>query len=152
MMLRLQATDSAAADITQARACAGLLEATLAVESGRADAAARLAALDTSLVDGPALGEMWDFVPLAVSRLHERAGSPRRALQAVRRRPHMMPWPAYVAANVLQEARLSSALADTSAAARGYRKYLELRADAEPSMAAAVDSVRASLAQLAQPR
>jgi hypothetical protein len=47
-----------------------------------------------------------------------------------------------------QEGRLAALSGDTSGAILAYRRYLGLRTDAEPSLAAEVAEVRAALARL----
>lgn len=125
------------------RACAELVEAMLAVATGARDARARVDRLDARMLTGPALGDASAWATLAVARLYERLGDPRRALNAVRQRPYLKGWPRYQATALRTQARLAAALGDPAAAAAAWRPYLALRVDPEPPLRAAVAADRA---------
>lgn len=131
--------------------CAALLDAIVAVRERRSDGKQRVERLDSLVTSGAILGEMGSYVTLAMARLHDAAGNPTRALAAVRRRPHMQPWPQYLAPALYQEARLAARTADTTAAVRAYRHFVTLRPDPEDRGAVAVAFARSELARLSAP-
>jgi hypothetical protein len=126
------------------RACAELVDAMLAVTLGAADARARVERLDALMLTGPALGDASAWATLAVTRLYERLGDPRRALAVVRQRPHMKGWPRYLATSLQTQARLARAVGDTAGAAAASARYLTLRASPEPRLRAAIEADRAA--------
>ena len=56
--------------------------------------------------------------------------------------------PYLLASTQREEGRLAALVGDTAAAIRAYRRYLDFRRDAEPSLIPQRDSVRAELARL----
>ncbi|HET9986234.1 MAG TPA: BTAD domain-containing putative transcriptional regulator [Longimicrobiales bacterium] len=130
--------------------CAELLEASLAVAAGRSDARARVARLDSLVLTTTAAGDVAAYGNIALSRLHLRLGQPRRALDAIRRRPYLSAaWPRYLATSLREEGDLARQVGDAEGALAAYRQYLALRADPEPALVAAADSVRQIVAALA---
>ena len=125
------------------QACAELVEAMLAVTTGARDARARVDRLDALMLTGPALGDASAWATLAVARLYEQLGDPRRALHAVRQRPYLKGWPRYQATALREQARLAAALGDTVGAAAAWRPYLALRTAPEPPLRDAVTAERA---------
>lgn len=130
--------------------CAKLLEASLAVAAGRSDARARVARLDSLVLTTTAAGDVAAYGNIALSRLHLRLGQPRRALDAIRRRPYLSAaWPRYLATSLREEGDLARQVGDAEGALAAYRQYLALRTDPEPALVAAADSVRQLVAALA---
>jgi tetratricopeptide (TPR) repeat protein len=136
------------------RLCASVLEAALAVSSGRADAPVRLAYADSLFIFSP-VSVYW-YYTLVVARLHVALGDPAMALHILRRR-----WVgvgenaaiALLSPGMREEGRLAEMIGDTAGAIRAYRHYLSLRADPEPALVPQRDSVRAALgALLGEPR
>jgi hypothetical protein len=91
---------------------------------------------------------MHEYAGLALARLYEAAGEDRRALAAVRRRPHMWQWPHYLATHLREEGRLALAAGDSTGAVAAYRQYVALRPSPEGAARADVELVRAELARL----
>jgi hypothetical protein len=124
--------------------CVNTLDAWLAAETGRPDAARKLERLD-SLVRS----DINSIANLVVARLRERNGNLPEALAAVRRRGGwFMLWPANLSTFLREEGRLAVLTGDTAGAIRAYQYFLALRHDPEPALRAERDSVRASLARL----
>jgi DNA-binding SARP family transcriptional activator/tetratricopeptide (TPR) repeat protein len=130
--------------------CAEILEATLAVATGSVDAPERVARLDSLMLGGPSAGDAAAYVHLVVARLYERIGQPRRALDAIRRRPYMTGWPRYLATTRREQGRLAATVGDSGGAILMYSRYLALRQAPEALMQPEVDSVRAVFAALSE--
>jgi hypothetical protein len=122
--------------------CAILLDVSLAVALSAPDARVRLARLDSMVFTPQVAGDAIAYVPLLLARLHERLGNASGGLQAVRKRTYMSGWPRYLATSVREEGRLAAASGDSSGARAAYVRYLAMRSDAEPSLAAELDEVR----------
>jgi serine/threonine-protein kinase len=141
---------NARVESVRAERLALILDAQLAMHAGRPDAAQRLASLDSML----ALGPIGDHVRLAgnlvASRLWERAGNVRKAYEAAQRWAYTNnPIDGSLHAPYLREqARLGAATGDREAAITAYRRYLRLRANAEPALARDLAIVRAELEKL----
>jgi tetratricopeptide (TPR) repeat protein len=144
-------TGSAAGAIARLRgaevpdeSCASTLDAWLAAETRRPDAARKLERLDSlarSSINGRA--------NLVVARLHERNGDLPEALAAVRRRGGwFMMWPAYLSTFLREEGRLAALTGDTAGAIRAYQHYLALRRNPEPALKPEVDRIKSDLARL----
>jgi serine/threonine-protein kinase len=120
-----------------ARACAVLLEATVALEdaqgAGASAAAGALAAAERldSLLRGGEYGLAQTAGPLVLARLRETLGDERGALAALRRRPYFYSRQPYLASMLREEARLAARLGDGPGAARAARHYAALRAGTE---------------------
>jgi hypothetical protein len=104
--------------------------------------------LDSLLLWGPPADLMRDYAGLALARLYAALGSQRRALAAARRRPHMQQWPHFLAAQALEEGRLSASAGDTSGAVAAYRLFLALRSSSRGESRAEVNAIRAELETL----
>lgn len=128
-----------------AAACAALLETWVAVVTGRHDARARLDRTSALAFTPVTSGQVSAYAPVLMSRLYERLGQPRRALDVLRQRPYMAGWPAYLATAWGEEGRLAETLSDSASARRAYARYLALRDEPEPEVASRVDSVRRRL-------
>jgi DNA-binding SARP family transcriptional activator/tetratricopeptide (TPR) repeat protein len=111
--------------------CAEILDASHAVGTGTPNALATLQRLDSLMLTGPAVSDAATYAHLVVARLYARVGQPRAALDAIRRRGYMSGWPRYLATARREEARLTLAAGDTSAAVTLLRRYLDLRHNAE---------------------
>jgi hypothetical protein len=82
-----------------------------------------------SLVLAPhVVGDLAQYAPLLIARLHERLDDQEGALAAVQRRPYMADWPRYLGAMLREEARLAERSGDT-AAARAVRARLAAYGD-----------------------
>lgn len=131
-----------------AAGCAVLVDAWFAVVTGRAGARAQLDRTAALAFTPVTTGQVSAYAPLVLSRLYERVGQRRRALEMLRRQPYMAGWPAYLATAWAEEGRLAEAMADSSSARRAYSRYLALRSEPEPELAPRVDSVRRRLENL----
>jgi hypothetical protein len=144
-------TGSAAGAIARLRgaevpneSCISTLDAWLAAETARPDAARKLERLDSL-----ARSDINSNVNLVVARLRERNGDLPEALAAVRRRGGwFMLWPANLSTFLREEGRLAVLTGDTAGAIRAYQHFLALRHDPEPALRADRDSLRAGLARL----
>ena len=135
-------------------ACAAVLDAGLAVASGAPDAAQRLAQIDALAFTAGAAGDGIAFVPIVLARLHAAAGDTSAALDAIRRRQSLAGWPRYLATALRTEAVLALALGRATDAVPVLERYLALRQDADPGLAAeraagtaALDSARRAAAR-----
>ena len=127
-----------------------ILDAQLAMLAGRPDAAQRLVSLDSMLALGP-IGDHVRLVGnLVASRLWERAGNVRKAYEAAQRWAFTTsPVDGSLHAPYLREqTRLGAAAGDREAAIAAYRRYLRLRANAEPALARDLAMVRSELEKL----
>lgn len=130
-----------------------ILDALLASMDRRPDASAKLVQLDSMLRDAPVtLGPLIQAGNLVAARLWERSGDPNRALAAVRRRVRLVGGPELYATYLREEGRLAAVTGDRDGAALAYRRYLTLRADAEPSLQPQVVKVRTELARIERER
>jgi tetratricopeptide (TPR) repeat protein len=134
--------------VTLPEPCATLIAAIRAVQARAPDAIQRVERLDSLLLFGPPAGRLHDYAGLALARLYEAVGNERRALAAVRRRPHMWQWPHYLATHIREEGRLAIAMTDSTGAVAAYRHYLALRRSPEGAARADAEVVRAELARL----
>ena len=126
-----------------------ILEALVAAEDKRPDAGIRLARLDSMLRDAPVqLGPLLQAGNLVAARLWEQSGDSIRALAAVRRRVRLIGKPELQATYLREEGRLAAATGDRDGAKHAYRRYLNLRRDAEPALRSQVATVRRELARL----
>jgi DNA-binding SARP family transcriptional activator len=124
-------------------ACAGLVDASLAVVRGLPDAALRLRRIDSLVFTPQVTGDVIAYAPLLLARLHERRGDTALALQALRRRTYMSGWPRYLANTWLEEARLAKLVGDSTGAHIAYRRFLALRSDPEKDLVPEVEAVKA---------
>jgi hypothetical protein len=130
-----------------AHACATLLDAVAATNSGRADAPVAVAKLDSMLRTGPG-GFVQDAGNLILARIKERRGDVRGALAAVRRRETFLTRPLYLSTFLREEGRLAALAGENDAAIEAYRHYLALRAAPEPPLRSEVEYVRDELGKL----
>jgi TolB-like protein len=140
--------DSAALHGADARLCALMLEAGLAVRERRSDAGARVQRLDSALATGPYVFGA-DFGNLLVARLHEAGGDATAALRAIRRRPY--DWDSatlYLSTFLMEEGRLAALTGDTTSARRAWERYAALRAGADAPYEGSLARARAALATL----
>ena len=144
---RASATSSEAGIRAFAHSCATLLDAVAATSSGRSDAPATVARLDSMLRTGPG-GFVQDAGNLILARLKERRGDVRGALAAVRRRETFLTRPLYLSTFLREEGRLAALAGENDAAIGAYRHYLTLRAAPEPPLRPEVDYVRDELGKL----
>jgi DNA-binding SARP family transcriptional activator len=137
---------------TRRHVCVLVIEAQLAAAGTRPDAAAALERLDSLMLTGPFTGATdhgtLDYGNLVVARLREAAGDLPGALAAVRRRVYFHGWHPFAATYFREEGRLAERVGKREVAIRAYRRYLELRYDAEPALATDAAWVRAALARL----
>jgi len=130
--------------------CEHSLDARLAFVSDRPDSVAALERLDAFMRMGPFVNSYLSLTGnLTVALLRERIGDIEGALAAVRRRT-FHPRDGVIGLSTLlrEEGRLAALVGERDAAIRAYRHYLELRRDAEPSLAAEVAAVAADLNRL----
>jgi len=130
-----------------ANSCATLLDALGASATGRADAPATIARLDSMLLTGPG-GFLQEVGNLVLARLKEGRGDVRGALAAVRRRETFLTRPLYLSTFLREEGRLATLAGENDAAIEAYRRYLALRAAPEPPLRSEVEYVREELEKL----
>lgn len=133
-------------------ACAGIVDATMAVMTGKPDALQRVEQLDSLMLSGPAVGDASTYAHLAVARLYDRLGKPDRALAAIRRRPYMTGWPRYLATTRREEGLLAVRIGERERALMSFRQYLALTREPEARVRPLVASVRREVAKLEQER
>ncbi len=124
------------------RACAELLDASLAVARTDPGAADVLARLDSLAFTVGSSGDAIAWAPILVARLHERIGQPEAALEAVRRREDAVGWPRYLATAWRDEARYAAATGKADEARRAFGRYLALRQAADPELGATIEAAR----------
>lgn len=134
--------------------CATMIEAQLAQRVAATDAKSKLVRLDSIAATAPPVST-WLLVAanLTAARLWEASGSPERALAAVRRRPYVAdigePRVLVGLSTMLrEEGRLAAMTGDTAGAIIAYRRYLALRENPEPAVAAEVATIRDAHARL----
>ena len=132
-------------------ACASLLDAALAVETGRGDAEERVRALDSLMLSGPAISDATTYANIVLARLYQRLGNQRAALAAFRRRSYMSGWPRYLATIRRDEAQLAAALGDTAIARASLARYTALRRNPEPTFVVSGDTLRRRVAAVDPP-
>jgi serine/threonine-protein kinase len=131
--------------IMQNAACSAALEVALATSRAGPETALLSQRLDSMVQAIP--GWKWSFPRhRVVAQLWQTQREWRRALAAIRRRPHG--GVRYLAADLREEARLAALAGDTAGAIHAYRHYLALRLDPEPVLRPQVEAVRAVLARL----
>jgi tetratricopeptide (TPR) repeat protein len=130
--------------------CADVIEAGAATVARRADALRLVERVDSVVRRGPrAFNDQWQppFENLVLGRLFATLGDPVRGLAALRRGgPFDVDWIA--SAYLREQGRLAALTGERDAAIRAYNRYLDLRADPEPTVKTVVDEVRAELARL----
>ena len=133
---------------TNQRACAAILDAMLADVTKSHDAAARVAALDSLMLSGPAVSDASSYANIIVGRIYQRLGNPRAALVAYRRRSYMTSWLRYLATTRREEAEIALALGEKDIARNSFQRYLALRRQPEPQLSLSVGSTRVRAATL----
>ena len=156
---RLTPARRAVADIRRFRAPNGeartfelILEAQIAAREHATDASARLNRLDSAMVnwhDWMIVSHLYGI--LIAARLHEERQEYAAALSAIRRLPGWFVEPQMVPYH-RDEGRIAALAGDTAGAIRAYRRYLRIRADAEPRLQPEVRRVQAELAALLRSR
>lgn len=129
-------------------ACAELVDAALAVATGRAGARDAVARLDSLAFTSGVAGDASTYAPILIARLHERLGDVTAALNAVRRRDELVGWPRYLATAMREEGRYAALAGATADARVAYRKFLALRDAPDPELRSQVEDVRRALAAL----
>ena len=94
-------------------------------------------------------GRYMGYENFVLARVWEAQGNRRRALSAIRLYSIGVRNAIFgVGLRLREEGRLAAAVGDVDRAIQAYRMYLDYRKDAEPSMQAERDSVRAALGRL----
>lgn len=127
---------------TPAPVCASLLHAWLANLNTPGDALPLIERVDTLALTPEVAGDAISYAPILVARLYERAGHPRRALHAIRKRIYMSGWPRYLATVLREEGRLAELNGDRASARESYDRYLALRSSPDSSALPQVEQVR----------
>lgn len=133
---------------TNQRACATLLEAMFADATNSRDAFARVAALDSLMLSGPAVSDASSYANIVVGRIYRRLGNPRAALTAYRRRSYMTSWLRYLATTRREEAEIAASLGENEIARNSFQRYLALRRQPEQTLATNVATTRVQAARL----
>ena len=107
--------------------CAEILAAAGAVLEQDRDAHLRVDRLDSMVLAPHVVGDLAQYAPLLLARLHERTGDRTRALAALRQRAYMSDWPRYLAVMLREEARLARQGGDTAAARTATARYVKYR-------------------------
>ncbi len=127
--------------------CASILDAWHAALTHDASAATLLARADSIAIVSAA--QIFQAGFLAEAEIGMLMGDAQFALRVARRRPVALPGLNQVlAGSFLAQARAAAAVGARAEARVAYGDYLRLRAGAEPSLAAKLNSVRAELARL----
>ncbi|WP_411282509.1 serine/threonine-protein kinase [Gemmatimonas sp.] len=126
-----------------------MLGAYLAVARKSSDTRARLAQLDSIVIDAPGIaGTVRTTLSSQLADLWERIDDPSRALAAGRRFERAMDWGRLSSTRVRREARLLERLGRPHEAIDAWRMYVALRANAEPSLQPDLAQAKANLARL----
>jgi hypothetical protein len=128
--------------------CADLLEAGVAARERRPEARRLLDRADSIYIASDIVSD-YPITNLLTARLRETIGDITGAARAIGRVPVALPVsPTYGSTYLLQQARIGLEAGDTATAVRSLRRYVALRAGAEPVLRPALDSARARLAKL----
>jgi hypothetical protein len=129
--------------------CATLLQAWLAWRERQPEIARRLLDRADSMFIASDVFVDWPLTNLVTARLREATGDVAGAARAIGRVEVALPVsPTYRSSYLREQARIGLELGDTAGAVRALRRYVALRADAEPALRAGADSARARLAGL----
>ncbi|HET8835044.1 MAG TPA: hypothetical protein VFN08_09955, partial [Gemmatimonadales bacterium] len=129
--------------------CATLLQAWLAWRERQPEVARRLLDRADSMFIASDVFVDWPLTNLVTARLREATGDVTGAARAIGRVEVALPVsPTYRSSYLREQARIGLELGDTAGAVRALRRYVALRADAEPALRAGADSARARLAGL----
>ena len=107
--------------------CAELLAVAGAVLEQQPNAHLRIDRLDSLVLAPHVVGDLAQYAPLLLARLHERTGDRARALAALRRRAYMSDWPRYLAVMLREEARLGRQVGDSAGSRTATARYLQYR-------------------------
>ncbi len=91
------------------------------------DAYLRVERLDSLVLASHVVGDLAQYAPLLLARMHEATGDRARALAAIRRRAYMSDWPRYLAVMLREEARLARQTGDSAGARAATARYLGYR-------------------------
>jgi TolB-like protein len=129
--------------------CSALLDAWLAVEEGKPEAASLVAKAD-SMQRGTAdmYVAMTYGAPIELAWLEERLGDLPGALSTIRREVRGAFVILFTATRVREEGRLAALNGDVEGAIAAYRHYLALRSDPDPELEAEMAEVRAEYERL----
>jgi DNA-binding SARP family transcriptional activator len=133
---------------TNQRACATILQALLADATNSREAPARVAALDSLMLSGPAVSDASSYANIIVGRIYEHLGNERAALVAYRRRSYMTSWLRYLATTRREEAEIAASLGEREIARNSFQRYLALRRQPEPDLVTTVGEAREHAARL----
>ena len=132
--------------MTRNQVCAAVLDAMVAQRTHHGDAPRLIDRVDALLLRAPYRSLNWEN--LAAARLLENEGRYERAAAAARRYTYFYTYPQFLATHLRESGRLAERVGDKARAIIAYSRYLELRSDPEPSVAAEVAQVRQALAKL----
>jgi hypothetical protein len=107
--------------------CAQLLAAAAAVLGQERDAYLAVERLDSLVLASHVVGDLAQYAPLLIARLHERTGDRERALAAIRRREYMSDWPRYLSVMLREESRLARQAGDSAGFRTASARYLKYR-------------------------
>ena len=129
-------------------ACADLLDAWLASGTDQAEARRLLERGDSLYLDSDIMDD-WPVTNLVAARIREAIGDQAGAARVIGRVMVALPFSPVLQSSYLREqGRIWLAVGDTASAVRALRRYVALRAEAEPGLRAERDSARARLAEL----
>ena len=128
--------------------CGAVLDAWLATGAGRRDVRALIQRADSINIFSTTT--LWDFGNMLTAPLKERAGDSAGALVSWRRVFLAAPdiSDGYISTCLRETARVGLLAGDSTLARDYYRRYLGLRASADPALRADVECVRAELARI----
>ena len=105
------------------RACAELIDVSLAVGRDEPGARAKLAHLDSLMLGGPSVGDAVRYANLVVARQYSALGEPAMALAALQRHSFMRGWPRYRATGLKLQVSLALALRDSAKARSALARF-----------------------------
>jgi tetratricopeptide (TPR) repeat protein len=147
--LRQPAPSGPAFNPDDAIMCADLLQVWLAWHERQPDTARRLLDRADSIYIASDVMDDWPITNLVTARLREATGDLPGAARTIGRVQVALPVsPTYRSSYLREQARIGLEVGDTAGAVRALRRYLALRANAEPVLRAGIDSARARLAGL----
>jgi hypothetical protein len=120
------------------------------VNARLADAVNRASVADSLALQGLPDDELRDYAALALARVWMALGNDRRALEAVRRRPYMRPWPQYLAPHSELEGRIAESLGDSTSALASYTRYVGLHSDVDAVDRPDIVAAKAAIVRLSR--
>ena len=129
--------------------CVAMIDAVQSVRERRRDARSRISQLDSLARSGLVSAGFLDEGNVVLARAWQALGEPMLALDAARRQT-IASTSGYTTTLALSQARLAAAAGFTRESIDAYRRYLGMRADAEPSLKPEVERVRAELKRVEQ--